>query len=215
MIDVWAVWCAPCKIMEETTYRNPTLIRSSEYFVPVKVNADINQPFIERHRIDAYPTLLFLDQEGREITRLEGLTTAPELIETQAMIREGYESYLASIELAADTESLEATAAYLTRVGNPAGAADLLRKSLKKLPAGAAGGRDIVTLLLAEARLAAGESRNAAKLFSRLADEAALPEERARALAGLARAERARGRDAQARAALQRLEESYPQLAAD
>jgi outer membrane protein assembly factor BamD (BamD/ComL family) len=70
-------------------------------------------------------------------------------------------------------------------------------------------------LRLGDAQVAAGEPKAACKSYQRLADEAALPEIRGKALVGLVRAERERGHEAQAAAALERLRAEFPDLAAE
>jgi hypothetical protein len=65
-----AVLPAAGGILEETTYKNPEVVRlTEESFVPPKVDADVHETFIDRHWIDAFPTILFLDARGREIGR--------------------------------------------------------------------------------------------------------------------------------------------------
>ena len=60
LVDIWAVWCEPCKLMDVTTYRDEDVLRTIEGFVPLKVDADLQEVFIEKYRINAYPTVLVL-----------------------------------------------------------------------------------------------------------------------------------------------------------
>ncbi len=90
LVYIWAVWCAPCKMMEETTYRDPDVRQAIANFVPLRVDADHQQPFIKEYRINAYPTVLVLDGDGREVTRLIGLIDAPVMLDSLARILREY-----------------------------------------------------------------------------------------------------------------------------
>ena len=61
VIDVYATWCAPCKIY------SPIVERLSNEFAGkvdfYKINADRNKEFIEDYDIDAFPTTLFFYSE--------------------------------------------------------------------------------------------------------------------------------------------------------
>ena len=90
LVNIWAAWCKPCKMMEETTYRDPDVRQAIENFVPLKVNADLQQAFIRRYRVHAYPTVLVLDGDGEEITRWIGLVAAPVMLDSLEQVLMGY-----------------------------------------------------------------------------------------------------------------------------
>jgi len=207
MVDVWAVWCIPCKEMEETTYRDPDVLRAADGFVPLKVDADVKTAFIERYGIDAFPTLLFLDVKGGEITRWRGMITAEPLADLLGRLSEGYPRYLETAGRRNEPDVAREIANYLTSVGNAGGAVDLLRVAVKKLGNAEPTVREPLELRLGQAHLDAESPKAAAKIFRRLADTSESDEIRGQALVGLVRAERARGRDAQADEALKRLNE--------
>ena len=98
LVNIWAAWCPPCKTMDETTYRDPDVCEAIENFVPLKVNADLHQLFIMKYRIDGYPTVLVLDGDGQEITRLIGLVDAPVMLDSLEKIHAEYEDYLEAKE---------------------------------------------------------------------------------------------------------------------
>jgi len=212
-IDAWAVWCVPCKEMDETTYVDPVIVEAMTGFVPLKVDQDSSENFCMRHDIEALPLVLYLDAEGREIGRRAGLQLAEELLVSMEAVQGGYFGYLEAMEQKKpDAATAATTADYLVRAGNPRRAIGLVRRAMK----GEASPVEIeeLELILAEAQLADGDAKDAAAAFSRLADDASGGEVRGRALAGLVRALRERGRDGQADSTLERLREEFPELAA-
>jgi len=212
-VDFWAIWCAPCKLMDETTYRDPAVVEAMEGFVGLKVNADANEIFVDRYSVDAFPTLLFLDENGDEITRLTGMIESPRLLAALPGIRDGYDSYLSNLADKKSARSLQVAAKYLFDVGNDDGAASLLKRALKLAKKGEPESVDAIELDLALALLAGGRAGSAVKMLELLSEGAASDELKAQALFSLARAERERGNEAKADEALGRLRSAYPALA--
>lgn len=214
LADVWAAWCGPCKVMERVTWSDARVIDAvGAGFVPLKVDADANDPFASRYRVEILPTTLVLDPSGREITRLVGLTGPDEMLATLSRIREGYDAYLEEIGRPDRPASLRAAAAYLSHVGNPAGAARLLKTAVgllvRKDPASA----ERTELDLAQAQYRAGDERQAVASLERLSERAEAPAVRGDALVAIVRMERERGHDAAARRAFDRLRAEFPDLA--
>jgi len=69
-------WCTYCRQMDRTTFSDPGLIEQlGDRFVWLRLNAENDaagrRMALER-RITGYPTVIFFDADGREITRLPG-----------------------------------------------------------------------------------------------------------------------------------------------
>jgi thioredoxin-like negative regulator of GroEL len=214
MVDIWAVWCVPCKEMDETTYRDGNVIHGAEAFVPLKVDADVKTSFIERYDIDAFPTLLFLDGKGREITRWRGAIAAEPLGELMQQVGDGYGHYLDALKKTDVPDAAMKLADYFQEIGNADAAVDHLRASLKSLKNADPAARDPLELRLCQAQVAAGSIKSACKSYARLAESAAEKEIRGQALLGLAQAETERGNEALAGEAIDRLKSDYPEVAA-
>ena len=72
LLKFYAEWCKPCttlsKILEDFTS------------VPVEnINIDSNQEFVTRYTIRNIPTLILVDNEGKELYKHTGLITLTEL----------------------------------------------------------------------------------------------------------------------------------------
>lgn len=212
LVDVWAVWCAPCKLMEKTTYRDEKVLAAAAGFVPLKVDADQQKAFAQRYEIGPLPATLFLDGEGREIGRRIGFLEAPELAGLLNSVASGFASFQKALAEDKNPAAWELIGRYYLGAGNPGEAQDYLKKALKASSADPAA-RASLQLALAEARLENGDAKGAAAAFTALAGADAPPEIRARSLAGLRQAELARGRDKEAQAAQDRLRQEFPGLA--
>ena len=217
LVDVWAIWCAPCKVMEARTYGNPQIIKESEKFIPLRINADADDGFSAKYGASILPTTLFLDHEGRLLGKISGVIGYTDLYGVMQRILQGYDEYLTHVQNPDVPASQLAVASYLIRIGNTSGAVSVLRRHLKQLQE--EGGRDpgeveVVELRLAASLVADGRSSQALPILHRLSTSATSPEVQGNALYGLVRAQRARGEILKAERALLRLKKEFPELAA-
>jgi thiol:disulfide interchange protein len=74
-IDFYTNWCLPCKVMDENVFPDSSLgAFMNEKFINLKINAEYgngsNLAFL--YQVKQFPTLLFLDEKGKELLRREG-----------------------------------------------------------------------------------------------------------------------------------------------
>ncbi|MFO7535672.1 MAG: cytochrome c biogenesis protein CcdA [Kiritimatiellia bacterium] len=65
-IDFWATWCKSCRTMDETTFRDPAVVKALESFVVVKFQAEkpgepATQAVLERYGASGLPTYVILE----------------------------------------------------------------------------------------------------------------------------------------------------------
>ncbi len=76
MVDFWAVWCGPCRIVAPTVEE-----LSREYagkLKVVKLNTDDNPDIASRYKIMGIPTLMFF-KGGEKVEQIVGAVPKPQL----------------------------------------------------------------------------------------------------------------------------------------
>jgi len=82
-IDFCTTWCGACKKLDEDTWSNTIVIeRLKMKTIPLKLDADENKFIAEKYKIDAYPTLLFLNPDGSILARVVGYQIPTQFLET-------------------------------------------------------------------------------------------------------------------------------------
>ena len=76
LVDFWAPWCAPCRMIAPTVEAIAGQYRESASVV--KLNVDENPSVSQRYGIKGIPTLI-LFREGKEVERVVGATSKESL----------------------------------------------------------------------------------------------------------------------------------------
>ena len=81
MLFFTADWCAFCKQMEQTTFRDPAVAQLAEQFVCILVDADREESVCRRFRVSGYPTIHFVSPVQGALHRVVGRQSPVELAE--------------------------------------------------------------------------------------------------------------------------------------
>ena len=82
-MDIYTTWCGPCKMLRKTTFTDKA---AGEYFNANFVNTSVDAEkgegveIANKYHVEAYPTLLILDENGNELGRQLGFMPAEGLI---------------------------------------------------------------------------------------------------------------------------------------
>lgn len=84
LIDFTADWCAACKKMDATTFKDGTVIKELERnWIPVKIDSTVQSTKIEsilkKFNITGLPSMVILDSDGRMVKKLAGFQEASDL----------------------------------------------------------------------------------------------------------------------------------------
>jgi uncharacterized protein len=73
LLDLGAVWCHWCHVMEETTYKDPKvveLVRSR--YLPIRVDQDARPDLSNRYEEYGWPATVIFDKGGAELAKFQG-----------------------------------------------------------------------------------------------------------------------------------------------
>ncbi|HEX5131284.1 MAG TPA: tetratricopeptide repeat protein [Candidatus Krumholzibacteria bacterium] len=82
-IDFFTTWCGPCKMLDENVYPDAAAEKLLNGMIAAKFDAE-KDPWIasaKEYRIRAYPTLLVLGPDGKEVGRYIGYLPADQFVE--------------------------------------------------------------------------------------------------------------------------------------
>ncbi|QMW04850.1 thioredoxin family protein [Spirosoma foliorum] len=77
-IDVSTSWCVPCKKMEKEAFNTPSIAQKiNDHFIAYKIDAEKGEGELitRKYHVTAYPTLLFLNEDGTLRQKTVGYTT--------------------------------------------------------------------------------------------------------------------------------------------
>ncbi|WP_019216040.1 thioredoxin TrxC [Legionella tunisiensis] len=77
LVDFWAEWCGPCKIMAPHFESAANLLEPNIRLI--KVNTEIQQALAARYTIQSIPTLMILFH-GKEVARSAGVMSTQDIV---------------------------------------------------------------------------------------------------------------------------------------
>lgn len=102
-IDFYTTWCGPCKMLEQSTFKDPWVKDwLAGKAVALQVDAEKDVQLAEKFRVEAYPTLVFLNSEGKVLERQIGYIDAAEFRELAKDLDKGITALMRAERAATD-----------------------------------------------------------------------------------------------------------------
>ena len=82
-VDAFTTWCGPCKNMAANTFPDPEVGKVfNQNFISMKIDMEkaMGLEFRKKFSVNAYPTLFFIDFEGKEVVKSVGAKKPADLI---------------------------------------------------------------------------------------------------------------------------------------
>lgn len=82
-VDVYTTWCGPCKMMARQTFADAEVGKFTDtYFISYKLDAEKGEgvSISEKYGVEAYPTFLIFNAEGKLISKEEGFMDAERFV---------------------------------------------------------------------------------------------------------------------------------------
>ncbi|MCE9584425.1 MAG: DUF255 domain-containing protein [Planctomycetes bacterium] len=81
LLDLGAVWCHWCHVMDKETYGNPAVERElADHWVAVHVNQDERPDLANRYEDYGWPATILFDADGRELAKFRGFMEPKRLL---------------------------------------------------------------------------------------------------------------------------------------
>lgn len=82
ILDLEAIWCHWCHVMDEITYSDPKIVSLlSEKFIPIKVDQDSRPDLSTRYEDYGWPATIIFNSEGTELGKYSGYQDPKEMEE--------------------------------------------------------------------------------------------------------------------------------------
>ena len=108
VIDFWADWCKPCKVMEEKLWNNPDVEIQYQNFIGAKVNVDIDRITPEKFAVTGIPKVVITLPDGEVLWEKTGFYVAEDFIDVlnsiPSDVSELYQSYFSVLKLTKDSK---------------------------------------------------------------------------------------------------------------
>ena len=74
VVDFWADWCEPCKVMEERLWKTPDGRSLASKFIFVRLDFDKATPAVRKYHVVSVPTVVITDPWGNQLSRVSGFS---------------------------------------------------------------------------------------------------------------------------------------------
>lgn len=76
LLNFSAPWCTYCRLMDGTTFEDPTVLGALAQYVTVKIDYDTSPELVANHRVGGIPAFVLLNQFGEKAAETSGYQDA-------------------------------------------------------------------------------------------------------------------------------------------
>ena len=92
-MDVYTTWCGWCRQLDNTTYRDPQVIKYlNDNFIPLKIDAEQGRgsDIARKYGVDSYPRMIFMNSTGQVFLIIKGYKDAHNFLKIATKALEVY-----------------------------------------------------------------------------------------------------------------------------
>ena len=213
MVEFWADWCQPCKVMDATVYSDESVAEMvNRKVVPVRIHFDVQREVARQFNTTAIPYLAFTNSHGTELMHHRGILGVQDFkAVVNAIPSDVRELNRLDQELRRnpdDFDSLLAMASTLRAAGFLQNVLGYYERALKRAKPPDA--REFVLRELGRTALDLKDGKRAVRAFERAAKDFPQSPHRPETLLRLAQAYKLNGQEDRAREQIAALKAEYP-----
>jgi predicted esterase/thiol-disulfide isomerase/thioredoxin len=81
LVDFETAWCGPCATMNQLVYTSLPVVRAAANVIAVKLDGDVQRELVKQYAVGAYPTIVLLSSDGKELRRAVGYQSVAQMVE--------------------------------------------------------------------------------------------------------------------------------------